>query len=134
GTFGGADLGTSKGPEDEFEAEVTGAKPGTQTLRFIWVGEGTVDYEALPSRSSVRAPAAETETGTEWTVVGGFSVDSGMVCLFSKHALDSVLASGTGDREEMLEAFIDDDDARHVFVPSGIVVSGNDGGYEILDR
>ncbi|KAI0325976.1 hypothetical protein GY45DRAFT_1374344 [Cubamyces sp. BRFM 1775] len=153
GFFVGGDLGTSKGETDEFEAEVTGAKPGVwlmslepagpqdrtedemdqdaKVIRFVWTSDGSVNYDALPRRNRVRAPEADPEA--EWEVVGSFSVDSGMVCLFSKHALDAILASGT-DREAMLEAFIDDDEGDKVFVPSGIVVSGNDGSYEIQGR
>ena len=127
GTFVGGDLETSKGETDEFEAEVTGAKPGVwlmslepagpedriedemdqdaKVIRLIWTSDGSVNYDALPRRNRVRAPEADPEA--EWEVVGSFSVDSGMVCLFSKHALDAILTSGT-DREAMLEAFIDE--------------------------
>lgn len=138
----GGDLGTSKGEDDEFEAEVTGAKPGVwlasvtatepqeggdnmlgyepQLIRFVWIHDGTVDYNALPSRASVQAPAA-SEPDADWEVVASFSVDSGTICLFSKHALESLLATGT-DREAMLEIFFDDDgDGTNVFVPSGVV-------------
>ncbi len=133
-------MGTSKGEDDEFEAEITGAKPGVwlasvnaaepeegdedgmgdepKLIRFVWVRDGRVDYDALPSRASVQVPPADAEAN--WEVVASFSVDSGTVCLFSKHALDSILATGT-DREAMLEAFIDDDEGTHVFVPGGVV-------------
>ncbi|TFK88400.1 hypothetical protein K466DRAFT_598667 [Polyporus arcularius HHB13444] len=153
GAFVGGDLGTSKGEDDEFEVEITGAKPGVwlasvnaaepeegdedgmgdepKLIRFVWVRDGTVNYDALPSRASVQVPPADAEAN--WEVVASFSVDSGTVCLFSKHALDSVLATGT-DREAMLEAFIDDDEGTNVFVPGGVVLSGNDGGYEIRAR
>ncbi|KAI9058600.1 hypothetical protein FKP32DRAFT_1596893 [Trametes sanguinea] len=156
GTFVGGDLGTSKGEADEFEAEITGAKPGvwqmsleetpqqdrdgdgdededegSKTVRFVWIAEGTVDYNALPRRTNMQA--LTTDPNTDWEVVGSFSVDSGTICLFSKYALDAILATGT-DREAMLEAFIDDDEGKNVYVPCGFVVSGNDGGYEIKGR
>ncbi|KAL7278818.1 hypothetical protein ACG7TL_007835 [Trametes sanguinea] len=154
GTFVGGDLGTSKGEADQFEAEISGAKPGiwqmslertphedtgdgeevdedSKTIRFVWTAQGTLDYDALPRRASVRA--LPTDLDAQWEVVGSFSVDSGMICLFSKYALDAILATGT-DREAMLEAFIDDDEGRKIFVPGGIVVSGNDGGYDIKGR
>ncbi|CDO76324.1 hypothetical protein BN946_scf184414.g6 [Trametes cinnabarina] len=160
GTFVGGDLGTSKGDEDEFEAEVSGAKPGVwlmslesadqqaadeaaddeddlnrpKLLRFVWTGEGQVDYDALPSRADVRVPPP-SEPDAEWETVGSFSVDSGMVCLFSKAALDALLATGPPEeREAMLESFIDDDHEGHVFVPSGMLISGNDGAYDIWGR
>lgn len=143
-------MGTSKGEDDEFEAEVTGAKPGVwlasvtaaepqelegddnmmgyepQLIRFVWIRDGTVDYNALPSRASVQAPAA-SEPDADWEVVASFSVDSGTICLFSKHALESLLATGT-DREAMLEIFVDDDgDGTNVFVPSGVVCEYSEG-------
>lgn len=140
GAFVGGDLGTSKGEDDEFEAEIAGAKPGVwlasvspaepeegdddgmgdepKLIRFVWVRDGTVNYDALPSRASIQAPPVDP--AATWEVVATFSVDSGTVCLFSKHALDSILATGT-DREAMLEAFIDDDEGTNVFVPGGIV-------------
>ncbi|KAL1943427.1 hypothetical protein VTO73DRAFT_4502 [Trametes versicolor] len=104
-----------------------------QLIRFVWIRDGTVDYNALPSRASVQAPAA-SEPDADWEVVVSFSVDSGTICLFSKHALKSLLATGT-DCEAMLEIFFDDDgDGTTVFVPSGVVLSGSDGGYEIKAR
>ncbi len=168
--FVGGDLGTSKGDDDEFEAEVTGAKPGIwlmsvepadgdeadedrlmgedpRVIRFIWVSEGTVDYDALPLRGSIQAQGADTDA--TWEIVGSFSVDSSYVCLFSKYALDTLLSTGKDeDREAMLEAFFDDGGEGNVFVPSGVVseclycyftvavperdaASSNDGGYEI---
>lgn len=91
-----------------------------QLIRFVWIRDGTVDYNALPSRASVQAPAA-SEPDADWEVVVSFSVDSGTICLFSKHALKSLLATGT-DCEAMLEIFFDDDgDGTTVFVPSGVV-------------
>ncbi|PIL32553.1 hypothetical protein GSI_05256 [Ganoderma sinense ZZ0214-1] len=156
GTFVGGDLGMSKGDEDEFEAEITGAKPGIwlmsiepaetedggededdlmgatpKIIRFVWKSDGSVNYGALP-RASVfqRTAAADPDDDAEWEVVGTFSVDSGTPCLFSKYALDELLAAGE-DREAMLESLMDMDEGDKVFVPAGIVVVGNDGGYEI---
>ncbi|CDO76325.1 hypothetical protein BN946_scf184414.g7 [Trametes cinnabarina] len=135
GTFVGGDLELSKGDVDEFEAEVTGAKPGIWLMAIEpspreELGEDEeIDEEAKTIR--IRAPATDPEAA--WEVVGSFSVDSGIICLFSKHALDAILATGT-DRQAMLEAFIDDDEGDRVFVPSGVVVSGNDGGYDIKGR
>ncbi|KAI9058599.1 hypothetical protein FKP32DRAFT_1761426 [Trametes sanguinea] len=130
--------------EDEDDEHWPQPRPEeTETLRFVWVRDGTVDYDALPPRSSIRVPdrtaaTAAAAAADSWTVVGRFSVDSGTACLFSKHALDAVLASGAAagaDREEMLEAFLDDDFAGNVFVPGGIVVSGgNDGEYDVWGR
>ncbi|KAI8996223.1 hypothetical protein BD414DRAFT_193296 [Trametes punicea] len=102
-------------------------------LRFVWTGEGNVKYNALPHRSRVRAPAVDPDA--QWEIVGSFSVDSGMICLFSKYALDALLLTGPEtDREAMLESLIDDDEGSRVFVPGGIFVSGNDGGYELEGR
>ncbi|KAM5541624.1 hypothetical protein V8D89_004814 [Ganoderma adspersum] len=154
GTFVGGDLEQSKGDEDEFEAEITGAKPGIwlmsvepveaedggeddlmgatpKIVRFVWKSEGAVNYAALP-RPTVfqRTAAADPDDDAEWEVVGTFSVDSSTVCLFSKHALDELLSAGE-DREAMLESLVDMDEGDKVFVPAGVVVVGNDGGYEI---
>ncbi|KAI0350485.1 hypothetical protein OH77DRAFT_1514367 [Trametes cingulata] len=154
GTFVGGDLEQSKGEDDEFEAEIAGAKPGiwlmsiepiepedggeddamgaeARLIRFSWVSDGTVNYDALPSRNSVRPAAARPDAN--WEEVGSFSVDSGTVCLFSKYALDALLATGT-DRQAMLESLIDEDEGTKVFVPGGVVTTGNDGGYEVEGR
>ncbi|KAI0364304.1 hypothetical protein BV20DRAFT_870677 [Pilatotrama ljubarskyi] len=155
GTFVGGDLGMAKGEDDEFEAKITGAKRGVwlmsvesveqgddggeddtmgddaKLIRFTWVSDGAVNYDSLPSRNSISAEAAGPDAN--WEVVGSFSVDSGTICLFSKHALDALLATGT-DREAMLETLIDDDEGTKIFVPGGVVITGNDGGYEVEGR
>ena len=145
GTFIGGDLALSKGDEDEFEAEVTGAKPGVwlmsveteeseddegngfiggipKLLRFVWKGQGMVDYDALPRASTIQEIPAGTDPSADWEVVDSFSVDSGLACLFSKTALDHLLFMGPEEeREAMLETFMDDDGEGNVFVPGGIV-------------
>ncbi|KAI0312577.1 hypothetical protein OF83DRAFT_632999 [Amylostereum chailletii] len=150
GAFVAGDLGLAKGADDEFEAHIDGAKPGVwrmfvedrdahvegagdepQTLvlgRFDWAQEGSVDYDAMPA--SVAAGAQPT---SDWEDVGSFSADAGLPCLFSKHALDALLACGT-DWEAMLETFVDDEDEGFVFVPGGVVLRGDDGGYAIEGR
>ena len=144
GTFVGGDLELSKGDEDEFEAEVTGAKPGIwlmsvdsvqreggdvdelmgdtyKIIRFVWKSDGTVNYNALPHASSFqRTAAADPADDAEWEVVGSFSVDSSTICLFSKHALDELLSAGE-DREAMLESLVDMNEDDKVFVPAGVV-------------
>ncbi len=144
GTFVGGDLELSKGDEDEFEVEITGAKPGiwlmsvdsvgvedggedelirgtSKIVRFVWKSDGTVDYGALPRASAFqRSAAPDSGDDTEWEVMGTFSVDSGTTCLFSKHALDELLSAGQ-DREAMLESLIDIDEGENVFVPAGVV-------------
>ena len=144
GTFVGGDLELSKGDEDEFEAEITGAKPGIwlmsveaveaedggeddlmgatpKIVRFVWKSDGTVNYASLPRASVFQwTAAADPDDDAEWEVVGTFSVDSGTVCLFSKHALDELLSTGE-DRQAMLESLVDMDEGDKVFVPAGIV-------------
>ncbi|RDX41755.1 hypothetical protein OH76DRAFT_1489257 [Lentinus brumalis] len=158
GMFVGGDLGTSKGDDDEFEAEITGAQPGVWSMsvepaegeeadedrlmhldplliRFVWASDGSVDYDALPRPGSIQAQSSGDPHAT-WEVVGSFSVDSGTVCLFSKYALDNLLSTGKeDDREAMLEAFFDDGGEGNVFVPSGVVTaSSSDGGFEVEGR
>ena len=134
----GGDLGTSKGEADEFEAEISGAKPGiwlmsithvaedagavdeaARTIRLLWIGEGSVNYDALPLQENIQGQQP-TDAETDWEVVATFSVDSSLVCLFSKQALDSILSDGT-DREAMLESFIDENEGTNIFVPGGVV-------------
>ena len=136
----GGDLEIAKGDDDEFEVEITSAKPGvwlmsvestrtsededddidepSRVIRFIWTSDGVVNYDALPSRASIHASGSGGDA--EWEVVGTFSIDSGVTCLFSKHALDSLLSTGT-DRQSMLESLIDEDEGNRIYVPGGIV-------------
>ncbi|KAI9060893.1 hypothetical protein FKP32DRAFT_1556253, partial [Trametes sanguinea] len=155
GTFVGGDLGTSKGEADEFDIEIVGAKPGVwlmsrdlisiddedggydhserQIIRFVWVRDGTVDYASLPRRSAMRPPAVEADS--EWEIVGTFGVDSGLICLFSKYALEALLSTGPdSSKQAMLEGLEDDFGGENVFVPGGVVVSGDDGVFEVEGR
>ncbi|KAI1789865.1 hypothetical protein LXA43DRAFT_892025, partial [Ganoderma leucocontextum] len=131
GTFVGGDLEQSKGEHDQFEVEITGAKPGIWLMsvdaivRFVWESDGTVNYGALPRATAFRtaAQAAGPDDGAEWEVVDNFGVDSGQVCLFSKHALDQLLATGT-NREGMLESLsdqVEEFEGRKALVPAGVV-------------
>ncbi|KAI1795675.1 hypothetical protein LXA43DRAFT_1178679 [Ganoderma leucocontextum] len=166
GMFVAGDLEQSKGEDDEFEVEISGAKPGiwlmsinsvetddrgdksehkamgsnvTKNVRFLWKNDGpvidnktvpdpTVDYDALPSSADFQTD--DGEDSLEWSILDTFSVDSGQVCLFSKHALDQLLVPGI-DHQAMLESLLDEDQGKKVFVPAGVVVAGNDGWYAI---
>lgn len=112
-------MSVEPGGEDGDDVEgLTGH--GRRVIQFAWASDGAVDYDALPRRNEVQA--STTHSITEWEVMANFSVDSGLICLFSMHALDSVLSTGRAeDREAMLETFIDEDDSANVFVPSGVV-------------
>ncbi|KAJ3012123.1 hypothetical protein NUW54_g1960 [Trametes sanguinea] len=91
-----------------------------QFVRFVWVRDGTVDYASLPRRSAMRLPAVEADG--EWEVVGTLSVDSGLICLFSKYALEALLSTGPdSSKQAMLEGLVDDFGGTNVFVPGGIV-------------
>jgi hypothetical protein len=142
GTFIGGDLALSKGEDDEFEAVISDAKPGVwavtvesttqtagegensyeeqiRTAHFVWLHEGTVDYDSLPLKADVQTKISSGDAG--WEEVSGFSVDSGTASMFSKSALDALLATGE-DREAMLETFLDDfNEHDGPFVPSGVV-------------
>ncbi|KAI9060898.1 hypothetical protein FKP32DRAFT_1678642 [Trametes sanguinea] len=159
GAFVGGDLETAKGEADEFDVHIVGAKPGVwlvsintariphdddhdghvcdneerQIIRFVWARDGTVNYASLPRRSAIRPPAPDPDT--EWEVLEKFSVDSGCICIFSKHALDALLSTGPeASKQAMLEALIDDDGETKGFVPGGVIVSGDDGVFEVEGR
>ncbi|KAI1789870.1 hypothetical protein LXA43DRAFT_892101 [Ganoderma leucocontextum] len=96
-------------------------------VRFVRKIDGTVDYGALPRATAFqKTAAADPDDDAEWEVVGTFSVDPGVACLFSKHSLDELLSTGP-DREAMLESLIDQDEGDKVFV----LLAWSDGGYEI---
>ncbi|KZW01447.1 hypothetical protein EXIGLDRAFT_692258 [Exidia glandulosa HHB12029] len=138
GTFVAGDIEQSKADWDEWEASISGAKPGlwrmfifaSQAAYFVWVREGTLDYDALPQISSNNDGETEEEDG-EWEELGSFSVDSGMVGFFSESALDTLI--GDGKKQEKMETLIDAMtlEGQGEFMPGGIILSGDDGGYTV---
>ena len=106
--------------EDDEGNGLIGGMP--KLLRFVWKGQGMVDYDALPRASTIQKIPAGTDPSADWEVVDSFSVDSGLACLFSKTALDYLLSMGPEEeRDAMLETLMDDDGEGNVFVPGGIV-------------
>lgn len=130
----------SKEDINDFDA-IAGAKPGiwsvsidTQTIMpndgfrlktirrtpyLVWIGHGSVDYDAMPLSNDMGL----SQPGTEWDVVGNFGVDSGNICLFSKHALHELLSLGDESYQGgMLETLADFNTFdKKSFVPGGVV-------------
>ncbi|EJD41324.1 hypothetical protein AURDEDRAFT_169480 [Auricularia subglabra TFB-10046 SS5] len=133
-TFVAGDIELAKADTDEWEASITGAKPGlwrmfvaeSGTVYCAWVREGTLDYDALPQFNG----GVEPEEDGEWEEVATFSIDSGTAALFSKSALDLLI--GAGDKQERMEilASVGMDDLGE-YVPGGVVVLRDDGGYAV---
>ncbi|KZW01455.1 hypothetical protein EXIGLDRAFT_829935 [Exidia glandulosa HHB12029] len=135
GAFVAGDIELSKADTDEWEAVILGAKPGlwrvfigaSGTVHLAWVREGELDYNALPQFSG---DVVESE-GDNWEELASFSVDSGMVGLFSKSALDTLV--GDCDKQFAYETLVDamNLDDLGGFMPGGIIISGDDGGYVV---
>lgn len=133
GTFVAGDIELSKADTDDWETYIGGAKPGlwrmsvaeSGTVLFVWVREGSLDFDALPRFSG----SIDADEGGAWEEVGSFSVDSGFVGLFSQSALEALI--GEGDKQASLETLVDAKslDELGEYMPGGVVVSGDDGGY-----
>ena len=108
----------SKGPEDEFEAKITGVKPGIWhvTLTYKddsgmddfeyaiarWVAPGPLDVNDL----SDTYPAPNLSPLTNWKRVDGYSVDSGSHGIVDSDGLEKIMASIDIEDEEEVKGFV----------------------------
>ncbi|KZV65855.1 hypothetical protein PENSPDRAFT_112228 [Peniophora sp. CONT] len=135
------DVELAKGDDDEFELYITGAKPGIWRMshsasseshvQFIWVREGTVDYDELPPSNGDTAGPADDDDAVEWEEIGAFSIDSGVAGLFSQSVFNSLTRGGK--RQYKIEVLLNARMNRlgYPYVPGGIIIGVDDGGYVV---
>lgn len=117
----GGDIELSKGPDDEFEAEITSVKPGIwhvvltykkgtidgmdefQQAVARWVAPGPLNVETL----SAGFPEPDLAPLSAWKKVDSYSVDSGCHGVIDKDGLATVTESEGGDRQYVLETCAD---------------------------
>ncbi|KZV70441.1 hypothetical protein PENSPDRAFT_607234 [Peniophora sp. CONT] len=139
GTLLAGDVELAKNNDEEFELCISSAKPGiwrvsstvSTPIRFTWVREGTVDYDALPPSSGDPVSFADDDDSVKWEELGTFSVDSGAAGIFSQSVFSSFTLEG--DRPYTVDTLVTApmEGLGDPYVPGGIIVRGNDGGYVV---